>query len=84
MKQILIALVIVVACTTSLFAQSKKDSIAKRNMEMANMKFFCPMHPKQMAEGHAKCPICKMDMVPMKKSKLKDSATKKQMHDMKM
>jgi P-type Cu2+ transporter len=37
--------------------------------QQSNQIYTCPMHPQVIQEGPGKCPICGMDLVPLKKSK---------------
>src|SRR5437868_13955534 len=35
-----------------------------------HQKYTCPMHPQVIQDGPGKCPICGMDLVPLKKSEV--------------
>ncbi|MFC4233342.1 heavy metal-binding domain-containing protein [Parasediminibacterium paludis] len=83
MKKSILVLMLVMASATTIFAQTKKDSTAKKTA-MSATKYSCPMHPKEMSDKPGKCAICKMDMVAVKKKAHKDSTAKKPMMDMKM
>jgi multidrug efflux pump subunit AcrA (membrane-fusion protein) len=49
--------------------QTKEPTEADQNQKTTEFKnpYTCTMHPQVVQEGPGKCPICKMDLVPLKK-----------------
>ena len=82
MKKTIIALAILVAATSTGFAQVKQDSIRKgTHHSTAAKKYTCSMHPEVVSDKPGKCPKCGMDLVLMKS---KTTKTKKTTSDTKI
>lgn len=81
MKQIVMALALLVAGTTG-FAQVKSHHHSKMHHHgMMAQKYTCSMHPEVVMNKPGKCPKCGMALIPMKSKKMKMD---KKMDDMKM
>lgn len=60
----------IIAAVFSLFAcKSKKKVVAGT----PGIFYTCPMHPEVMQSQPGKCPICHMDLIPVKKQKASDA-----------
>ena len=68
MKTIIMAFAILLAATTTTFAQSKKSM--HKHHAMAQ-KYTCTMHPEVVKNKPGKCPKCGMALVKMKQGKMK-------------
>lgn len=51
------------SATPSPSGESKPSQ--KPEMQQTSVKYTCPMHPEVIEDKPGKCPICKMDLVPM-------------------
>ena len=78
----MIAIAILLAATTTTFAQVKQDSTHKTTHHTTvAKKYTCTMHPEVVSDKPGKCPKCGMDLVLMKS---KTTKNKKAAGDMKM
>jgi Cu2+-exporting ATPase len=48
--------------------KSAKDSESTNTQDRAYQKYTCPMHPQVIQDYPGQCPICGMNLVPMKKA----------------
>lgn len=83
MKKLLILIIVLIAGTTTTFAQSARDTQPKSKTDTATRTVYtCTMHPEVISDKPGKCPKCGMDLVarkvPVKRKP--DNAT----HGMKM
>ena len=74
------AIALILAATTVIFAQMKMDT-THMHMKMAHKKYTCPMHPEVVRSKPGKCPKCGMKLVAMK---MKGKKMEKPMSEMKM
>ncbi len=68
MKNIILILIILVASTTTSFAQVAKQNSLHKTYHPNNRakKYTCPMHPEVVRNKPGKCPKCGMQLVKMK------------------
>lgn len=72
MKKTIIAFAMLMAVSTTIFAQAKQDS-SKKNVQEKKVttKYTCKMHPEIVRTKPGKCPKCGMALVPLKEKTTK-------------
>lgn len=73
MKKFFIAAVFVFLFAACKNKSTKPSAHAEHNMEMNDVYYTCSMDPQVMEDKPGKCPICKMQLTPVKKSSLEKS-----------
>ena len=68
MKKLFLLIIVLVAGTMTIFAQSAKDVQPKSKTDTATKTIYtCPMHPEVISDKPGKCPKCGMTLVDQKK-----------------
>ena len=68
MKKLFIAAVFVFLFAACKNKNTKPSAHAEHNIEMNDVYYTCSMDPQVMEDKPGKCPICKMQLTPVKKS----------------
>lgn len=70
MKKTIIAIAILLAANTGIFAQTHQQSTKTHKMKTSkSVKYTCTMHPEVVMNKPGKCPKCGMTLVKMKQGK---------------
>lgn len=73
MKKLFIAAGLVFLFAACKNKNAKAPAQAEHNMEMNDVYYTCSMDPQVMEDKPGKCPICKMQLTPVKKSSRQNS-----------
>ena len=69
MKKITVAFAMLLAASTTTFAQAKQVTIQKHQKAKVATKYTCEMHPEVVKSKPGKCPKCAMNLTAMKSKK---------------
>ncbi len=70
MKTIIMALAILLAASTTTFAQAKQSTTHKHQKTKVATKYTCEMHPEVVKSKPGKCPKCGMKLTAVKSKKI--------------
>jgi membrane protease subunit (stomatin/prohibitin family) len=69
MKTVIMAIAILLAASTTTFAQAKQGTAQKQKSTKVATKYTCEMHPEVVKSKPGKCPKCGMNLTAIKSKK---------------